>query len=88
MATFEEIKQLAYKFWEQEGRPEGKDVEHYLRAKAILDRQEAERVYQLAAPQAVSELPPGTNYAALPSPLAAPGLPGKGKRATNRRRHK
>lgn len=35
--TEEEIKQLAYTIWEREGRPHGKDVEHYFRAKAILE---------------------------------------------------
>lgn len=35
--TEEQIKQLAYSIWEREGRPDGKDVEHYFRAKAILE---------------------------------------------------
>lgn len=36
MATEEEIKKLAYAIWEEEGRPEGKDKEHYFRARQIL----------------------------------------------------
>ncbi len=38
MATEEEIRQLAYRLWEEEGHPQGKDVEHYFRAKYILER--------------------------------------------------
>jgi hypothetical protein len=41
MPTEEKIRQLAHSLWEQEGRPEGKDVEHYLTAKAILEEQKA-----------------------------------------------
>jgi hypothetical protein len=41
MPTEQEIKQLAHTLWEQEGRPEGRDVEHYLAAKQILEEQEA-----------------------------------------------
>ena len=39
----EKIRSLAYAIWEQEGRPEGKDLEHYYRAKQILEEQEAAR---------------------------------------------
>ena len=41
MPTEEQIRQLAHSLWEQEGRPEGKDREHYLTAKGILEEQEA-----------------------------------------------
>jgi len=41
MPTEEQIKELAYTMWEQEGRPEGKDVEHYFTAKQRLEEQEA-----------------------------------------------
>jgi hypothetical protein len=40
MPTEDQIRQLAHSLWEQEGRPEGKDVHHYLAAKAILDKRE------------------------------------------------
>jgi hypothetical protein len=32
-----EIKELAYTFWEQEGRIHGKDIDHWLRAEAEID---------------------------------------------------
>jgi len=41
MPTEEQIKQLAHTFWEQEGRPAGRDVQHYLAAKETLEQQEA-----------------------------------------------
>ena len=52
MATEEQVRDLAYAIWEQEGRPEGKHVEHYFRAKQILEEQEVvqARVTELAPP--------------------------------------
>ncbi len=44
MATEEQIRQLAYSIWKKEGCPEGKDLEHYYRAKQILEEQEALQV--------------------------------------------
>ena len=41
MVTEEQIRDLAYAIWEQEGRPEGKDLEYYFRAKQMLEEQEA-----------------------------------------------
>jgi hypothetical protein len=41
MATEEQIKELAYFIWEKEGRPDGKHLEHYSRARQILEDQEA-----------------------------------------------
>jgi len=40
MATEEQIKKLAYLIWENEGHPEGKHMEHYMRAKQILEEKE------------------------------------------------
>ena len=59
MATEEQIKDLAHAIWEEEGRPEGKHLEHYFRAKQILEELEpadvivlgpASPIIQLAAP--------------------------------------
>ena len=41
MVTEEQIRELAYAIWEQEGRPEGKDLEYYFRAKQMLEEREA-----------------------------------------------
>lgn len=30
------IAQRAYEIWEQEGRPDGRDLEHWLRAESVL----------------------------------------------------
>lgn len=40
--TEEKVRELAYSLWEQEGRPEGKDVEHYYKARRILEQQAAD----------------------------------------------
>jgi hypothetical protein len=40
MATEEQIRELAYSLWEQDNRPDGKDVEHYYRAKQMLEERE------------------------------------------------
>jgi len=37
MGIDEKIKELAYSIWEEEGRPDGKDIEHYFRAQKILE---------------------------------------------------
>lgn len=34
MADQVTVEQLAYRFWEEEGQPEGKALEHWLRAEA------------------------------------------------------
>ena len=41
MATEEQIRDLAYAIWEQEGRLEGKDLEYYFRAKQMLEERDA-----------------------------------------------
>lgn len=68
MVTEEQIRERAYLIWEQEGRPEGKALEHYLRAKQILEDQEAARVIEIAAKPPLIELAPQT----APVELAPP----------------
>ncbi len=41
MLTEDNIKKVAYSMWEAEGKPEGKDLEHYYRAEKMLKEQEA-----------------------------------------------
>ena len=62
MATDEQIKELAHSIWEQEGRPNGKDVEHYFRAKQMLEERESSQVIELAPPPSkiALETPPPT----------------------------
>ena len=63
MVTEEQIKSLAFSIWEREGCPEGKDVEHYFRAKKILEEQEAAQVLELAPTSLLKQIdlpaPPG-----------------------------
>jgi hypothetical protein len=59
MAMEEQIRELAYFIWENEGRPEGKDQEHYFRAERMLTEQEAVRG---TAPNAPAESAPGAEF--------------------------
>jgi Protein of unknown function (DUF2934) len=49
MITEQIIKELAYVIWEEEGRPEGKDLEHYFRAKQILEDQQPSSLIESTA---------------------------------------
>ena len=57
MVSEEKIRQLAYAIWEQEGRPEGKAMEHYFRARQILEQDELSNVIELPSPPRSKELP-------------------------------
>lgn len=39
MVSEEAIRQRSYEVWQREGRPEGKALEHWLQAKAELERE-------------------------------------------------
>ena len=49
------VRERAYAIWESEGRPEGKEVEHWLRAEAEVaaEEQEAAQEAKLEAEGAV-----------------------------------
>ena len=57
MVGEEQVKELAYAIWEQEGRPEGKDMEHYYRARQTLEHQEAVHATEFGPPRPIAELP-------------------------------
>jgi len=78
--TEEQIKELAHAIWEQEGRPEGKDVEHYFRARQILEEREKARVIELPPPSPTPEL--------SPPPQVATTVPQPGKHRKHTRRKK
>lgn len=63
MVTEEQIRELAYSIWEQEGQPNGKDWEHYYKAKLMLEEREA-TASRTGEPQLIS---PPPAQAALPS---------------------
>ncbi len=79
MVTEAQIKELAHAIWEQEGQPEGKDVEHYFRAKKILEEREKARVIELPPPPPIPQLSP---------PPAAPTVLQPSKRLKHARRKK
>lgn len=46
MPTQDQIRGLAYSLWEQEGRPDGKDLDHYYAAVRILQQREVTKIAQ------------------------------------------
>ena len=47
MVTEQQIRELAYSIWEEEGYPEGKDQDHYFRAKQILEEQQSSLLIEM-----------------------------------------
>lgn len=37
----QEVQQIAYHIWEREGHPQGRDLEHWLKAEAIWQEKQA-----------------------------------------------
>ncbi len=69
MSTEEEIKKLAYSIWEKEGRPQGRDVEHYFKAQKIIESPELPPVIELPPPVPFVELPPPKPVQSLSPPV-------------------
>ena len=68
----EEMRLIAYRIWEEEGRPEGRDLEHWFKAEAIWQERQgqiehlAEDVFSrvdLAAPKISGRRQKGDKYA-------------------------
>lgn len=51
----DEVKLIAYELWEQEGRPDGQDMEHWLRAEAIWAERQLPQVEEVARKPAVKK---------------------------------
>jgi len=67
--TEQQIKDLAYAIWEEEGRPEGKDIEHYFQARQILEERQVSPLVELA-PSPISKFPRRTQTPQLAPPVA------------------
>ncbi len=80
MITEEQIRELAHSIWEQEGCPNGKDVEHYFRAKNILEERESSQVIELAPP------PPKIALEPPPPTVIELGVPLRSKRRSRKKR--
>ncbi len=72
MVTEKQIRELAHSIWEQEGRPNGKDVEHYFRAKKKLEERESQFIQLTSAPPKI-ELEPPAQPIALGTPTQIQG---------------
>ena len=73
--THEEIAALAQRFYEAEGRPNGKAMEHWLRAEAQLVSERREKTMPLksGAPKTISNAPKIGAIGPSPSVLPSPG---------------
>lgn len=84
MPTEEQIRELAYNIWQQEGQPDGKHEEHYFRARQILEERESSSLIG-STPSPTYELAPQPQTPEL-APQPAPGmLPGQNKRRKHAR---
>jgi hypothetical protein len=74
MFTEQQIKDLAYDIWEKEGRPEGKDTQHYFQARQTLEEKHVSSLRELASPQiAKSQQHPQTHQLTPPVAEVPPG---------------
>ena len=80
MPTEQQVKELAYSIWEQEGRPHGRHLEHYYRALSTLRRSEREQEAKGRAVPSLANIGIHSTQLSLPSPEPAP----KGKRHDGR----
>ena len=46
----EKIRKRAHEIWEEEGRPEGREYSHWLRARTEIDAEDAERPERTESP--------------------------------------
>jgi hypothetical protein len=61
-----QIREIAYGLWEQEGMPEGRDVEHYFKAEQLAGSETAQAAVAAFEPTAL----PGAETAATASTRA------------------
>jgi hypothetical protein len=55
MSKDNEIRAIAYRIWEEEGRPEGREIEHWRRAEAIWQEQSAQSATEAEATDPTSK---------------------------------
>lgn len=82
------ISRRAYELWEQEGRPEGRDLHHWLRAEQQLMAEQNQTTTSAVAPQASASRAAAVDTKPLQSPQAvaktatrraAPSIPAKAR---------
>ncbi|MBI4233292.1 MAG: DUF2934 domain-containing protein [Chloroflexi bacterium] len=54
----ETVRRIAYQLWEQQGRPEGRALDHWLAAEQVWREQEGAATRRLASPSAPPMLSP------------------------------
>jgi hypothetical protein len=76
----EEIAFCAYGIYESEGRPHGKEQEHWLQAEAQLIAERKAQARQSTAKSAPKAAPATLTARPVPAATAPPALPGKAAR--------
>lgn len=69
-ADNDKIAQTAYRIWDEEGRPEGRDLDHWLRAQAMLTASPP-KAAKPAKPKAVAAAKPKAVTSAKPKAAKA-----------------
>lgn len=78
MVTEQQIKEFAYSMWEEEGHPKANDLEHYFRAKQILEERQASYLIELTS-SSMSKLPKRPKTPQLAQPPVVELQPGQYK---------
>ncbi|MBI4310568.1 MAG: DUF2934 domain-containing protein [Chloroflexi bacterium] len=73
MEREEQVRVLAYRLWEEEGKPEGRALEHWLKAAQMVEENK-QPVGAAAGPST------GAAHSALPSTMGRPARPSPGNR--------
>jgi hypothetical protein len=81
MPTEQQVKELAYHLWEQEGRPHGMHLEHYYRALTTLRQREREQEAKGRAVPSLANIGMPSAQLALPSPTEAPRHKRRGRKS-------
>ena len=74
MVAEEKVRDLAYTIWEQEGRPEGKALEHYYTARSLLEEQESANFYTSTPSTSSAPLASAPNATSAASAPANPSI--------------
>lgn len=64
----ERIRLRAYEIWEREGRPEGREVEHWERARSEIGAERSTRTQGVPAARVLGTAPPAAEIAARGDP--------------------
>ena len=77
----EKIQRRAYEIWEQEGRPQGEDLKHWVKALQEIGAKAASKPRKPATAKKVKSAPKADSKTAAPASVVASDTPAKATRA-------